>query len=102
MEEYRLQDGWGREGKKGSHRYDRVPTGICEGEHSFLLHVDSLCLMPGHYAIDVEIVGDKNRMEARAENMAPFTVTADRPDVGIVYLPHRWELDPQLPSPMGD
>ena len=28
MEEYRLQDGWGREGKKGSHRYDRVPTGI--------------------------------------------------------------------------
>ena len=83
-------------------RIDRVPTGICEGEHSFLLHVDSLSLMPGHYAIDVEIVGDKNRMEARAENMAPFTVTADRPDVGIVYLPHRWELDPQLQSPMGD
>ena len=28
MEEYRLQDGWGQEGKRGSHRYDRVPTRI--------------------------------------------------------------------------
>ena len=28
MEEYRLQDGWGRGGKRGSHRYDRVPTRI--------------------------------------------------------------------------
>ena len=28
IEEYRLQDGWGREGKRGSHRYDRVPTRI--------------------------------------------------------------------------
>ena len=28
VEEYRLQDGWGRDGKRGSHRYDRVPTGI--------------------------------------------------------------------------
>ena len=28
MEEYRLRDGWGRDGKRGSHRYDRVPTQI--------------------------------------------------------------------------
>ena len=28
IEEYRLQDGWGREGKRGSHRYDRIPTRI--------------------------------------------------------------------------
>lgn len=28
MEEYRLQDGWGRGGKRGSHRYDRIPTRI--------------------------------------------------------------------------
>ena len=28
MEEYRLRDGWGRDGKRGSHRYDRVPTRI--------------------------------------------------------------------------
>ena len=28
LEEYRLQDGWGRDGKRGSHRYDRVPTRI--------------------------------------------------------------------------
>ena len=28
IEEYRLQDGWGRDGKRGSHRYDRVPTQI--------------------------------------------------------------------------
>ncbi len=26
MDEYRLQDGWSRDGKRGSHRYDRVPT----------------------------------------------------------------------------
>ncbi|MDO4285405.1 MAG: hypothetical protein Q4C60_08725 [Eubacteriales bacterium] len=25
MEEYRLQDGWDRSGKRGSHRYDRIP-----------------------------------------------------------------------------
>ena len=28
MEEYRLKDGWGRDGKRGSHRYDRIPTRI--------------------------------------------------------------------------
>ena len=28
MEEYRLRDGWSRDGKRGSHRYDRVPTRI--------------------------------------------------------------------------
>ena len=28
MEEYRLQDGWGRDGKRGSHRYDRIPVSI--------------------------------------------------------------------------
>ena len=28
MVEYRLQDGWGRDGKRGSHRYDRIPTAI--------------------------------------------------------------------------
>ncbi len=28
MEEYRLQDGWSRDGKRGSHRYDRIPVSI--------------------------------------------------------------------------
>ena len=28
MEEYRLQDGWGHDGKRGSHRFDRIPTQI--------------------------------------------------------------------------
>ena len=28
VEEYRLRDGWGRDGKRGSHRYDRVPKKI--------------------------------------------------------------------------
>ena len=28
IEEYRLRDGWSRDGKRGSHRYDRVPTRI--------------------------------------------------------------------------
>lgn len=30
MEEYRLRDGWDRSGKRGSHRFDRVPTAIAE------------------------------------------------------------------------
>lgn len=28
MEEYRLQDGWSRDGKRGSHRYDRIPLAL--------------------------------------------------------------------------
>lgn len=28
MEEYRLQDGWSRDGKRGSHRYDRIPLAV--------------------------------------------------------------------------
>ena len=28
IEEYRLRDGWGRDGKRGSHRFDRIPTRI--------------------------------------------------------------------------
>ena len=30
LEEYRMQDGWGNGGKRGSHRFDRMPTGIYE------------------------------------------------------------------------
>lgn len=30
MEEYRLQDGWSRDGKKGSHRMERLPTALGE------------------------------------------------------------------------
>ena len=29
MEEYRLKDGWGRDGKRGSHRYERIPVDLC-------------------------------------------------------------------------
>ncbi len=28
IEEYRLRDGWSRDGKRGSHRFDRIPTRI--------------------------------------------------------------------------
>lgn len=28
MTEYRLQDGWSRDGKRGSHRFDRMPEGL--------------------------------------------------------------------------
>ncbi len=28
MEEYRLLDGWSRDGKRGSHRYDRIPLAL--------------------------------------------------------------------------
>lgn len=30
MEEYRLRDGWSRDGKRGSHRFDRIPKNIAE------------------------------------------------------------------------
>ncbi len=28
LKEYRMQDGWGNNGKRGSHRFDRIPSGI--------------------------------------------------------------------------
>ncbi len=30
LKEYRMQDGWGTGGKRGSHRFDRIPSGIYE------------------------------------------------------------------------
>ncbi|MBE6883583.1 MAG: hypothetical protein E7487_03145 [Ruminococcaceae bacterium] len=30
VEEYRLQDGWGRDGKRGSHRMERIPVALGE------------------------------------------------------------------------
>ncbi|MBE6757645.1 MAG: hypothetical protein E7552_03745 [Ruminococcaceae bacterium] len=30
MEEYRLQDGWGKDGKRGSHRADRIPLAVVD------------------------------------------------------------------------
>ena len=30
MEEYRLLNGWSRDKKKGSHRFDRIPTAFVE------------------------------------------------------------------------
>lgn len=33
LEEYRVMDGWSKDGKKGSHRYDRIPLGIAQEIH---------------------------------------------------------------------
>lgn len=30
IDEYRLQNGWGRDGKRGSHRFERVPTALID------------------------------------------------------------------------
>lgn len=30
MEEYRLADGWGRDGKRGSHRFERIPSDLVD------------------------------------------------------------------------
>ena len=30
MDEYRMKDGWGRDGKRGSHRYERIPVDFLE------------------------------------------------------------------------
>ena len=45
MEEYRLRDGWSRDGKKGSHRAERIPTAV--GEPMVLAEkADYLQLLP--------------------------------------------------------
>ena len=47
MEEYRLLDGWSRDGKRGSHRYDRIPLFLqdrmlltCPGDYMQLVPAD--------------------------------------------------------------
>lgn len=45
MEEYRLQDGWGKNGKRGSHRFDRVPVSIA-GELLLDTPRDYLAFLP--------------------------------------------------------
>ena len=47
MEEYRIQDGWGREGRRGSHRYDLIPLEIIE-EKSLHTREDYASLIPDH------------------------------------------------------
>ena len=42
MTEYRLQDGWGRDGKRGSHRFDRMPEELYD---DLILHE------PADYAV---------------------------------------------------
>lgn len=43
MDEYRLLDGWGRDGKRGSHRAERIPTAV--GETVLLRGADDLRLL---------------------------------------------------------
>lgn len=45
MEEYRLKDGWGNEGKRGSHRADRRPLAVAE-EYVLGGFRDVLALLP--------------------------------------------------------
>ncbi len=45
LEEYRLQDGWGRDGKRGSHRFDRLPVSL-EGQMLLTQPRDYLQFIP--------------------------------------------------------
>ena len=45
MEEYRIRDGWGGGGKRGSHRYDRIPTAV-RGEMVLAGPRDYMQLLP--------------------------------------------------------
>lgn len=45
VDEYRMQNGWSRDGKKGSSRYERMPTDICEIV-SFRTREDFLAYIP--------------------------------------------------------
>lgn len=45
LEEYRLRDGWGRDGKRGSNRIDRLPLGLA-GERELAVGADYLTLLP--------------------------------------------------------
>jgi len=49
MEEYRLQDGWGRNGKRGSHRYDYIPLDLIE-EKTLHTKEDYASLLPPQLA----------------------------------------------------
>lgn len=51
MEEYRLLNGWSRDKKKGSTRYDRIPTQIVE-------EVDILCLQDYMQFVPIELDRD--------------------------------------------
>ncbi len=44
-EEFRLLDGWGKAGKRGSHRYELLPTALIE-VHRFTACADYLALLP--------------------------------------------------------
>ena len=44
VDEYRLQDGWGSGGKRGAHRWERIPTGLAgeyvlEKREDYLVHL---------------------------------------------------------------
>jgi len=45
VEEYRLQDGWGRDGKRGSHRMERIPVALGE-EYAITCRQDYRSFVP--------------------------------------------------------
>lgn len=47
VEEYRLQDGWSKDGKKGSHRIERVPIRLVD-EKDFCKEEDFYTFVPPH------------------------------------------------------
>lgn len=68
MEEYRLLDGWGRDGKRGSHCYERIPLSL-EGEFLLRGRKDLLALLPEGLSQPFT-VQDLQKSCRRSENFA--------------------------------
>ena len=45
IDEFRLRNGWGNDGKRGSERYERIPRGLC-GIEDFSVPADYIPLLP--------------------------------------------------------
>lgn len=68
MEEYRLLDGWGRDGKRGSSCYERIPLSL-EGEFLLRGREDLLALLPDGLP-ETFTVHDLQKSCKRSENFA--------------------------------
>ncbi len=75
MEEYRLLDGWSRDRKKGSHRYDRIPIEVKE---------DLLLTCPADYRmlVPVELERFDSKQYAKA---AGLTVNRAQTALKVLY-----------------
>ena len=81
VEEYRNLDGWGNGGKRGSTRYDRIPTKLCE-----LVEIRSVLdlhkLLP--FAVGETFSAEMLRKKAHFSNRAAYTAMRVLRETGAI------------------